>query len=1236
MKLRLYSFLLLIAALPAYAQSQADLLWNDATVFRDEWGVPHVFANNPRAMAFAFGQAQAEDHLKDMLFAYRIANGRASEVFGERFMASDDFALKMRHRDLALAAYPTLDQVTKDLCEGFALGVNSWIIDHPDERPDWAEGIAPVDVLAFFHHYLMSMAPVDYEDTYRPAPGTPFANAWALAPSRTKEGQSILVMNPHTDYDGIFQWYEAHLVTHDMNVYGATLFGLPILLMGHNDSLGWALSPNNPDIADTYGVLNELAPKTQNPKSVMLARQPGQSSQRSKFTNESDTKSYFVWTDNGLMEQQTQRYMTHLGPVLAFDQGIPYALRVGGYRDFGGLRQLYDMGGSQNLEQFRSTWERQELPLFHVVYTDRNGNLYYNYNAKVGERSGLTDNRLGKPRLAKTVWEEPVSTRKPGTMWGAAFPPHQLPWLVNPDAGYIQASGTPPWLVTDGLDWNRATWGDWLIRDPDTYRAKRLRQMLGQGQRSFEDNQSIMFDIVVPLAVEVVPYLHGAARAHPQYVRQSHPDLRVALTMLQNWDFLAHPNSEAMTYFHVWWTLFSRNYEGRATASEALHAMLQEDTPDMQRFLLDTAADAARLMRDSFQSIQIPWGEAHVIRRGAREVPMPGAYTGEPVFGMGDTYYENGMWVAKQGPGFAMAVQFGEIPKAVSWVPFGTSENPDSPHYADQLPLMTERRFKHTRYTRSDVEMHAVSARGKTIAFRPANSGTAMLIRAATPVQVNLGLSTSLQLSLPAGLKAFTPLVEPVVTPVDTPIEINMELHVPETLCTMEGLAKLAVYRYQPLTGWLPVQDQQLDPNTRTFYVRAYGRQVYAVLGPQHILDGEVALEQHETFEPDFIHLAQDSPKVTGILPQAELPASLSDTERRRIAMAYPEDLPTAEEESIFLEIEASVVTRTFGGTPLPAVPPGWDLRLMEETQRMQMREAIARNLLPAPMPRNQTLITPHSRSEDNLPSPEGLTMFDSAESGRATFVPREGEPVEIPLRDIPEVTSEDLPVAKPERSLAFAPRTASKTAPRNPDEDLVITGDMITRHREAKATARAENPFRQQNSGVAFESGLPEQFQREREQFEPRKLTLAPDPDLSTKLFFGTELDFALPKFGARFALNLDTKVRAQVALMPRPPEAYPAGLTNFSPIFACMHAPISAKGTVAANIRIAKSVCTEESFEQLKVYAYTPETGWLPADGVKKSATNRSFRFIDIYVRTYVVLGPTRSLLSPPKMVP
>jgi len=69
--------------------------WNEATLYRDEFGTPHIEAGSIRAMAAAFGYAQAEDHLEPMLMCYRVAVGRAAEVGGEAFAESDAFAIKI-------------------------------------------------------------------------------------------------------------------------------------------------------------------------------------------------------------------------------------------------------------------------------------------------------------------------------------------------------------------------------------------------------------------------------------------------------------------------------------------------------------------------------------------------------------------------------------------------------------------------------------------------------------------------------------------------------------------------------------------------------------------------------------------------------------------------------------------------------------------------------------------------------------------------------------------------------------------------------------------------------------------------------------------------------------------------------------------------------------------------------------------------------------------------------------
>ena len=71
-------------------------LWSQATLYRDEWGVPHIYADSLRAMAFAFGYAQSEDHLDPMLIAFRAVKGRSAEVLGEDRLPQDTYALQMR------------------------------------------------------------------------------------------------------------------------------------------------------------------------------------------------------------------------------------------------------------------------------------------------------------------------------------------------------------------------------------------------------------------------------------------------------------------------------------------------------------------------------------------------------------------------------------------------------------------------------------------------------------------------------------------------------------------------------------------------------------------------------------------------------------------------------------------------------------------------------------------------------------------------------------------------------------------------------------------------------------------------------------------------------------------------------------------------------------------------------------------------------------------------------------
>jgi len=842
----LLAFSAFMPPVTAFGQEPAEpaVLWSQATLYRDEWGVPHVYAQTPRALGFAFGYAQAEDHLETMLAAYRVANGRAAEVLGESYAASDAFALKMGHARLAREAFQDIDPITGELCVGFAQGVNAWILEHPRGVPEWTDGIQPQDILALWHAFLMSFAPFDLPEAYHPPPAFDTGNAWALAPPRTEREAATLVINPHQYYDGPFRWYEAHLVLGDLNIAGATLYGLPVILQGHNDRLGWALTPNQPDFADVFeeriasGGGSERRTKGGDLAAAAAAAGLAED-QLLLLEYMSQAQPYYVRTEAGMEERYVPAVITGRGPLFESGGRSLFSWRIGGYRDFGGLRQLFEMGRAQDFAAFQNALLMHQLPCFHLVYADAEGNIFYLYNAKMGDRA------MPGPALEEKVrqsapyldWKRPAPSSVAAMTWATLVPPEALPHLVNPASGFVQACGNPPWGATDDSPFGPEDFPPWFAEDPDSYRAKRVRQLLRTGTRSFLDNQSMLYDAVAPAAMDMVPALLNAAAARPDFVTASHPDLVTGLDLLRNWNYVAALNAAGMTYYLVWWAML-RNRTGPNTPPDPeLYAMVLEAAPPMPEMMLDAAADAARMMRNDYQSMSVLWGDAHRIRRGPRDEPLPGASTGEPIFVASDYVYDQGQWLATYGYGFAMVVQFGAVPEAASVSPFGASDNPRSPHYSDQLDLLLEKRLKKTRFQQDAVWRYAQSARGCNVILYPLGVEGAFTLLAPIPVEARLNTSAQPPVLPPVGMATFTLYVTPEWAPPTAPVITHLEIHIPDVLCRAVNLDRLAVYGYAAPRGWFVLPEQDLDAESRLFRAAYDGRPVYAVLGPAACLE---------------------------------------------------------------------------------------------------------------------------------------------------------------------------------------------------------------------------------------------------------------------------------------------------------------------------------------------------------------------------------------------------------------
>jgi len=243
--------------------SQTDLR-SRVTIYRDSYGIPHVFGETDAATMFGFAYAQAEDNFWRLEDNYIRALGRRAEVEGERELAGDKRTRGLEIPRLAREEYRRLPKTMRPVLDGFAAGLNAYLADHPEVKPRLLTRFEPWYALAFIRlnyyrngfFYSSGIRQEDLQvalddDWNRKDFGS---NGWVIGPSKSATGHAMLFINPHLPFFGSGQVYEGHVNSRESgwNFTGYTRFGFPFPYVGHNESLGWVSTDNAADQADLY------------------------------------------------------------------------------------------------------------------------------------------------------------------------------------------------------------------------------------------------------------------------------------------------------------------------------------------------------------------------------------------------------------------------------------------------------------------------------------------------------------------------------------------------------------------------------------------------------------------------------------------------------------------------------------------------------------------------------------------------------------------------------------------------------------------------------------------------------------------------------------------------------------------------------------------------------------------------------------------------------------------------
>ncbi|HFE44268.1 MAG TPA: acylase, partial [Nannocystis exedens] len=377
-----------------------------AQIRRTTNGVAHILAEDQASVAFGQAYAFAEDHaciLADQIL--KVRSERAAFFgagTGDRHIHSDVGYLALEvyaDAEAMLAAQPP---ELRGMIEAYAAGYNAYLEDVGVAAvpgycrgADWLRPISAVDLAAYYVSVGLVASGVQLTDfiaTAKPPgadgqePGPPArklraaaesglgSNGWAIGGDRSASGRGMVMANPHFPYFGELKLWENHLtVPGELNVYGATLVGIPGVLIGFNESLAWT---------HTFSVEgNRFTLYT-----VDLV--PGEPTRYyyGESVRDMTSRDYTiaVKNDDGSTREVVRTiWSTHYGPVLnvnnfGWSEDVAVSYRDANRRKFNLLAQWQAMSTAADLGQFAEAFDVFDgVPWVHTMAADKNGDVFY-------------------------------------------------------------------------------------------------------------------------------------------------------------------------------------------------------------------------------------------------------------------------------------------------------------------------------------------------------------------------------------------------------------------------------------------------------------------------------------------------------------------------------------------------------------------------------------------------------------------------------------------------------------------------------------------------------------------------------------------------------------------------------------------------------------------------------------------------------------------------------------------
>ncbi|EMR01506.1 acylase [Cesiribacter andamanensis] len=682
------------------------------TIFRDDFGVPHIWGKTDADAVFGLLYAQCEDDFNRVERNYLWAIGRLAEVEGEDMLYSDLRARLYMSQEEAMEEYERSPQWLKELCQAFANGINYYLHTHPEVKPKlltrfepWMpfyfsegsiggdiESVSTARIRAFYENgQSLGLNSQGGSLVQPPLLAEPQgSNGFAISGKLTESGKAMLLINPHTSF---FFRGEVHAVSEEgLNAYGAVTWGQFFIYQGFNEKMGWMHTSAYADVIDEF---EETIVKEGDKLFYLYGEE------KRPLSSQEVTLAYKEGDE--LKEKTFTTYRTHHGPI-THKNGDKWVATALMWKPVEALIQSYTRTKLTTLEEFNDMMKMRTNSSNATVYADADGNIAYYH----GNFFPIRD-------AASFDYSKPVDGSNPQTDWQGLHPLEETIRLVNPPNGWIQNCNSTPFTAAGPYSPKPEDYPSYMAPSPENFRGVHAIRLL-------EKANGLTLDGLIALAYD--PYLPGFEVLIPGLLaawdaqKPSDPALAAAIAEMRRWDYAVSTESVAMSLAHFYATHLLKN----GSAPKGLNLIERfryyaTEAPEGER--LEQFRQAMAQLERDFGKWNTPWGEINRFQRLTGDIKQPfndslpslpiGMASGNwgALASFGAQSYNTKRLYGTSGNSFVAVVEFGDKVKAKSLLAGGQSGDPASPHFMDQAQRYADVQFKDVAYYREDVEKRA-------------------------------------------------------------------------------------------------------------------------------------------------------------------------------------------------------------------------------------------------------------------------------------------------------------------------------------------------------------------------------------------------------------------------------------------------------------------------------------------------------------------------------------------------